>query len=428
MVTATGALPTSMAENSRPGDWVGTLALSGDLAGLIGIEAIGPHGLYVSVRWDAALNLAFVTPGALADFEGFGGAMPRLAFALRLDYADGTVLDLPATYQVTVLDRDDTAPTALRFATGGAVTAGAIGAVIGTLAVTDPDTAGPFTFSFAEADAWRFEVVGNTLKLRDGISLGLDEAPLHPLFIEVSDGRQSTAFTLDLTVRTPEEQQTVIPLLQPGETQSGFSLDGETEAMALREARQVVADNAYGGGVRQLVLETGTEVWLAGVERLVLADGYVEFTADGVAARAAALQAALLGCSAGGAALAQQAAQAEAGIGWVEIAVGMAPGPGAMLGDADYVAALFQEMLDRAPTAAELALHAGRLASGLSRAQLAVDVAMSPDALALQAAENEAGYWAFQPPGSGAAWRSDPGGLGSGGSAAGPATEGVWVM
>ncbi|MFC7542735.1 DUF4214 domain-containing protein [Siccirubricoccus deserti] len=164
------------------------------------------------------------------------------------------------------------------------------------------------------------------------------------------------------------------------------------------------------------------------MERLVLADGYVEFTADGVAARAAALQVALHGGEAGGAALAQHAGEAEAGIGWVEIAAGMAPGPGAMLGDADYVALLFQEMLDRAPTAAELALHAGRLASGLSRAQLAVDVAMSPDALALQAAENEAGYWAFQPPGSGAAWRSDPGGLGTGGGAGGQATDGVWVM
>jgi hypothetical protein len=428
VVTATGALPASLAENSRPGDWVGTLALAGDLAGLTGIEAIGPHGLYFSVRWDAALSLAFVTPGAAADFEGFGGAVPRLGFSLRLGYGDGTVLDLPTQYQVTVLDRNDTAPTALRFATGGAVTAGAIGATIGTLAVTDPDSAGPFYYSFAEEDAWRFEMVGNTLKLRDGISLGLDEAPSHPLFIEVSDGRQSAAFTLDLTIRIPEEQQTVLPLLQPGETQSGFSLDGDTQAMALREARQVVVDNAYGGGVRQLVLEAGTEVWLPAVDRLLLADGYVEFTADGVLARAAALQAAMLGAGAGGATLAQQAARAEAGTGWAEIAAAMAPEPGAILTDADYVGLLFQDMLDRAPTEAELALHAGRLASGLSRAQLAVDVAMSPASLALQAAENEAGHWAFQPPGSGAAWRSDPGGLGTGGSPPGQAAEGVWVM
>jgi hypothetical protein len=424
VATASGTLPSSMAENSRAEDWVGTLALAGDLTGLAGIEAIGPHGLYFSVRWDAALSLAFVTPGGMADFEAFGGAMPRLEFALRLAYDDGTVLDLPSSYQVTVLDRDDTAPTALRFATGGAVTAGAIGATIGTLAVTDPDTAGPFYFNFAEDDAWRFEVVGNTLKLRDGISLGLDDAPLRPLFIEVSDGRQSAAFALDLIVRMPEEQQTVIPLLLPGETQSGFSLDGETQAMALREAREVVAGNAYGGGVVQLVLASGAEVWLAGVERLLLADGYVEFTADGVVARAAAL----LGGSAGGAALARQAAEAEAGAGWAEIAAAMAPEPGALLGDAEYVAMLFQDMLDRDPTEAELALHAGRLGSGLSRAQLAVDVAMSPDALALQAAENEAGYWAFQPPGSGAAWRSDPGGLGTGGYVGGQATEGVWVM
>ncbi|MBX6746008.1 MAG: DUF4214 domain-containing protein, partial [Acetobacteraceae bacterium] len=67
------------------------------------------------------------------------------------------------------------------------------------------------------------------------------------------------------------------------------------------------------------------------------------------------------------------------------------------LTDADFVTALCQAACGHDPSAAELALHTGRLASGLSRAQLAVDLALSPEALAHLAESAPEGHWVAQP-------------------------------
>ena len=80
--------------------------------------------------------------------------------------------------------------------------------------------------------------------------------------------------------------------------------------------------------------------------------------------------------------------------------------------DAGLVAGLYQAALDRAPDAAELALQVGRLASGVSRAQVVADVAGSAEALAAHAAVD--GHWVAQPLGGSAAWHLGTGGLGGG--------------
>ncbi|MCO6417301.1 DUF4214 domain-containing protein [Siccirubricoccus sp. KC 17139] len=426
-ITVNGVLPSAIAENSQVGDWVGNLSLTGDLAGLAGVEVIGSHGLYFSARWDPATKLLAVTPAGLLDFEAFHGGNPLVDLQFRLNFADDSVQDLPQHYQVAVLDRDDTPPIALAFATGGAVTAGAIGATIGTLAVTDPDSSGSFHFSFPEEDAWRFEVVDNALRLKSGVSLGLDEGPVRTIIIEVSDGLNSASFALPITVRMPEDQQSVIPLLLPGESLAGFTLDADgTTLRGAFEARQVGTDNAYGEGVRQLQNGQG-EVWVAGVEQVKLADGQVDYAVDSPAAKAAALQVAVTGEAAEGAALGAATAAAEAGLAWVDLAASLGGAGLGVPGDAAFVAALFDAVFGRAPSGAELALQTGRLASGLDRAQLAVDLALSDEGLAHQAALHPDGLWSSTATGSGE-WRTDAGGLAQ---AAGPpaaATDGVWVM
>ncbi|WP_431271042.1 hypothetical protein [Dankookia sp. P2] len=200
-VLVSGVLPATLAENSRPGDWAATLSLSGDLDGLVGVELLGRDALDFSASLLPGLDAVRIVPGAMVDYESL--ASPVLSISLRLRFADGGTWDDLAPRSVTVLDVDDTAPTGLAFASGGTLVAGAIGSAIGRLAVTDPDTLSGFRFSFGPEDDWRFEVVDGVLKLRDGISLGLDDMPQRPLVVEVSDGRQSAGFLLWLGVADP---------------------------------------------------------------------------------------------------------------------------------------------------------------------------------------------------------------------------------
>ncbi len=413
IVRLMGSLPATITENSRPGDWIGHLALSGDIAGLASIEAIGPGGSFFLVSYNPALALATFIPGAWLDYEAFlfAGLPPEVSFSLRFHFSDGTWQDDPTRFRVEVGDVDDTPPTGLAFATGGSVTAGAIGAIIGTLAVTDPDSAGPFYFTFPEEDAWRFEVVGNTLKLRDGISLGLDDIPRRPLLIEVSDGRQSAAFTLELTVHDPAPQESTAPVLQPGETQLGFTVIAPGTALSLLRAEQVEAIHAYGEELLQVVLRDGGEVWLSGIQRLQFADGWFDLALDGPAARAEALHRAILGEAATPEERAVLAGQLQAGLGSVELAdllLRDAAAFGAGLTDVDFVTALCRAACGRDPDAAELALQTGRLASGLSRAQLAVDLALGPEALARLAEAMPNGIWVAQPYGQEAPGAAPP--------------------
>ncbi len=155
VLQVSGVLPGSIAENSGPGDWSATLSLAGDLPGLTGVELLGRDALAFSASLLPGLPALVLQPGAPADFEALfaAGRSPVLEFSLRFTFADGGTVEDPTPRSVTVLDRDDTPPSALSFASGGTVVAGAIGAAIGRLTVTDPDSTGPFTFSFPEEDA-----------------------------------------------------------------------------------------------------------------------------------------------------------------------------------------------------------------------------------------------------------------------------------
>ena len=152
-----------------------------------------------------------------------------------------------------------------------------------------------------------------------------------------------------------------------------------------------------------MVFDDGGEVWLGpGVDRVRFADGWLDLAAEGPAARAAALHRAVSGEHADGVALAPTVAALRAGAGWAEVAEDLLDETPALavLDDAAFVRALLRSSLGTDPAAADLSLHTGRLASGdASRAQVAVDIALSPAAMARLAADTApaAGHWVADP-------------------------------
>jgi hypothetical protein len=317
-----GVVPAGIAEGSGPADWIANLHLEGDLSRLAVIETAGPAAAFFSATWNAALGIATLRPDASLDYEGFSaaGALPEVEIALRFVFNDGTRQEDGPSFRVAVLDRDDTPPAGLAFASGGDVAAGEIGAVIGTLSVSDPDSAGPFHVSFTAEDDWRFEVVDGVLKLRDGITLGWDDMPVRPILVEVSDGTQSAAFLLEVAVTEPAVPAYTPPLLAAGETRADVTLVGPREALTMRPVEEAVVLAPDPAGVRQVVIDGAGEVWLGPVDRLRFADGWLGPAAEGPAAQAAAMHRAILGEDADGAALAPVVASLRAGAVWVEVA------------------------------------------------------------------------------------------------------------
>jgi hypothetical protein len=398
-----GVIPASIAEGSAPADWIANLHLEGDLSRLAAVETADPAAAFFSATWNAALGIATLRPDASLDYEGFSaaGALPEVEIALRFVLNDGTRQEDGPSFRVAVLDRDDTPPAGLAFAfaSGGDVAAGEIGAVIGTLSVSDPDSAGPFDVSFTAEDDWRFEVVDGVLKLRDGITLGWDDIPLRPILVEVSDGTQSAAFLLEVAVTEPAVPAYTPPLLAAGETRADVTLVGPREALTMRPVEEAVVLAPDPAGVRQVVIDGAGEVWLGPVDRLRFADGWLGPAAEGPAAQAAAMHRAILGEDADGAALAPVVASLRAGAGWVEVAEDLLDSAPALaaLDDVDFVSELFRAALGTGPGAENLSMHTARLAGGASRAQLAADIALSPAALARLAETAPEGHWVAEP-------------------------------
>ncbi len=400
-----GGVPASIAEGSGPADWIANLGLSGDTSRLAAVETVGPMAAFFSAAWDAALGAVTVRPDARLDFEAFSatGTLPVAELALRFVLNDGSVQADGPRFGLGVLDRDDTPPEALSFGSGGTVAAGAIGATIGTLSVSDPDSAGPFFFSFTPEDDWRFEVVDGVLKLRDGISLGWDDLPVRPVVVQVSDGRQSAAFVLEVSVTEPDygPPPYAPPVLAPGEARADVVLSGPREALTARPAADATTVAPHPGDLRQVLLDDGRSVWLGpSVDRVRFSDGWLDVAADGPAARAAALHRAVSGEDADGAALEPLVASLRAGEGWVEVAIRLLDAAPALAAsdDRSFIRAVAEAALGTAPDADALSLHTGRLAGGTaSRAQVAVDIALSPMSLRELAADTPSGHWVAEP-------------------------------
>ncbi len=401
-IAVSGSLPGVIVENTTARGWAASLALSGATAELRDIELVGTGGSYFRAVWDSVHQLALLTPGALVDYEMFRAfaLSPVLDFALQFNFTDGSSEVAPTVYHVAVQNIDDTPPSALAFSSGGSVAAGALGAVIGTLRVTDVETTGPFYFTFADSEAWRFEVVGTTLKLKDGISLGLDEVGTLPVQVHVSDGTQGAGFTLNIAVSAPGGQAELIHYLQPGDFSQNFWYDAANSVSSMHVSADVGYIANYGQGVRALMFRDGNALWLPPQVQLIhFTDGWMDLRRDGTAAVVMALYHTILQREPDPAGYANLIHLLDGGLAVLELTKAMLQGPEYLnrIGNPDnatFVNGLYHDALGRAADAGGFAFHMSRLAAGVSRPQLVDDFALGQESLNNLATLHPDGYWA----------------------------------
>lgn len=292
-----GNLPGVMAENTAAGRWAGSAQLRGDASQIALIDVVGDADLYIGSRFDPVTGTVLFSNIAAVDYESFtrDAKTPALTVQLRVFFKDGTMGYSDTSWTFGITNLDDTPPTALAFASGGAVVPGAIGATIGRLAVTDPDSTGPFTYTIGAADAWMYEVVDNTLKLRDGMSVAISDGPYRAINIEVSDGHQSAAFRLDIRVESPASETAILDVLDLWEKKAGFSYKSAGVVWSERGAWEVERIEHYGNALTDVILKDGSQIWLPKLDRLEFLNGAIDMRAEGGAALANSIYQTILG-------------------------------------------------------------------------------------------------------------------------------------
>ena len=388
-ITVSGTLPSIIVENTTATGWAGSLALSGISTPIGGIQVIGTGGGFFRASYDALRQLALLSPAARVDYEMFRalGLTPELTFQLQFDLTDGTSYLAPTLYRITVRNVDDTPPSGLAFSSGGSVAAGDIGAVIGTLRVTDVETTGPFYFSFADSDAWKYEVVGTTLKLKEGISLGLDDVGNMALPVMVSDGTMSAAFNLNVTVAAPGGQAELIHYLMPGDFTSLFYYNAANSVTGLRAAWEVSFVENYGQGVHALMMRDGSALWLPPqVTQIHFADGWIDLDHTGTAAQVLALYHTILQRDPDPMGYNYVTGLLQGGMSIQALTAAMLQSPEyvARIGNPDnatFLNALYHDALGRNADPTGFAFQLARLNAGVSRVQLVDDFVLSTESM-----------------------------------------------
>ncbi|MEI6162535.1 MAG: DUF4214 domain-containing protein [Roseococcus sp.] len=286
-VFLSGSLPARINENTPLWDWTGQLRLSINPALIRFVDVLGFGSNFFDVSLNRSTGVLTITPIAMADFEWFvaNNISTTISFSLQFYMADGSVQVSEGTYSVTLLNIDDTPPQALAFATGGMVAAGAAGANIGRLLVTDPDTSSGFAFTIREDDQWIFEVVGDMLKLRSGVSIPLADGPERDVVITVSDGRQSAALTISIGVTALGiNNGGTVDLLESHESANGFRWAGPSNLFSMRMSYEISSIRDY-GSIIHIQLRDGSSVTVEQPAVIDLLDGYITFSGDSLAGR-----------------------------------------------------------------------------------------------------------------------------------------------
>jgi len=282
-----GSLPGQIRENTPLWDWVGQLRLTIDPATIRFVDVVGFGENFFEVAMNRRNGMLTITPTSMADFEWFvaNNISPTISFSLRFFMADGSVMESQGTYTVTLLNEDDTPPQALNWASGGTVVAGQAGAVIGRLAVTDPDTASGFTYTIREDDQWIFEVVGDTLRLKAGVSIPLADGPLREVVITVSDGTQSAALTLSIGITVPGVNGGApVDIMELHESQAGFSWAAQNNLFSMRMSYELSSIRDFGNLIH-IQMRDGGSIMVQQPVVIDLLDGYITFSGKGLAGR-----------------------------------------------------------------------------------------------------------------------------------------------
>ncbi|WP_458093362.1 DUF4214 domain-containing protein [Roseomonas sp. WA12] len=209
-IVATGAVPAIILENGRVGDWSATLSLTG-ATGFTDVALTGAAGNLFQATLGPS-GVVTLTPWGALDREAYApGADPILAFGLTARVGSSWQA-VTGSWSVTLQGLDDTAPSDLRFSTGGTVLENDVGAAIGSLVADDPDSAAArLEYRVLWPDEAMFEIVGTTLKLRDGVDLLRLGGTTREVMIGVSDGLNETAFSLAVRVANVTDQDGTAP-------------------------------------------------------------------------------------------------------------------------------------------------------------------------------------------------------------------------
>ncbi|MBC9205954.1 DUF4214 domain-containing protein [Roseomonas aerophila] len=217
-VQASGTVPATILENNQPGDWSATLVLSG-ATGALDVALTGTFAALFTATLDKRSGVVTIVPALSLDREAFSSTTaPVFTFGLSVKLPGGWQ-DVGQTWSVSLQGVDDAPPRTLAFTSGGTVLETDIGAEIGMIQATDPDTSTvSLTYSVIWPDSAWFELVGRTLKLRDGVDLLREGGTTREVLIEVSDGKQSAAFALAvkvLNVTSEDDLPAPPPVLVP---------------------------------------------------------------------------------------------------------------------------------------------------------------------------------------------------------------------
>jgi len=282
-----GSLPGLIRENTPLWDWVGQLRLTINPATIRFVDVIGFGENFFEVAMNRRTGMLTISPTSMADHEWFvaNNISTNINFSLRFFMMDGSVMESQASYSVTLLDEDDTPPQALSWASGGTVAAGQAGATIGRLAVSDPDTASGFTFTIFEDDQWIFEVVGDTLRLKPGVSIPLADGPERDVVITVSDGTQSSALTLRIGVTVAGiNNGGTVDILETHEAASGFRWVSQNNLFSMRMSYELSSIRDFGTLIH-IQLRDGSSIMVQQPAVIDLLDGYITFSGKGLAGR-----------------------------------------------------------------------------------------------------------------------------------------------
>ena len=158
---------------------------------------------------------------------------------------------------VSVINPDDDGPDGLNVTVSAQfdeVVTGAIegesGAPVGTLSATDSDSTAPASFSISEDPSGAFEIVGNELKVKDGVSLDSSEQASHDVTIDVID-EHGAIYQETLTVE--------VQAARPAAAQFVFG-DNDSEVLAGGDGD----DSIYGGGGNDSLIGGAGDDFLSG--------------------------------------------------------------------------------------------------------------------------------------------------------------------
>jgi Ca2+-binding RTX toxin-like protein len=228
----------------------------------------GPFTYTVSdsrfVITDGVLKLK---PGISLDHEA------AASVTLTVTARDAGGLSSSQDFTITVTDVNER-PVGVALE-AGTVVENVAGAVIGTLSGTDPDEGDSIVYSVADT---RFEVVGTTLKLKDGISLNYEQKSAVRLTVVATDEQGlATRQSVDFEVGNVNEAPTAVTLLRSltatPENVAGAAIGflgtrdpdrGETFTYSLNDARFTVVDG------NKLRLAAGVKLDYEAERRVVL--------------------------------------------------------------------------------------------------------------------------------------------------------------